>query len=76
MAKLTQERIDADNERFKDRVFGNPFRGLAMSIAPLKAQYEISDDIEISILVKNFGQEQIILNEVRGDDRILDYFQD
>jgi hypothetical protein len=75
MAKLEQERIDADNEHYKDRIFGNPFRGLAMSIAPAKAQYEIGNEIEISILVKNFGSEKIILKEVRGDDTVLDNFQ-
>jgi hypothetical protein len=74
IAKATQRRIEADNLHYKDRIFGNPFRGLAMSIAPVKDKYEIGDNIEISVLVKNFSQEEAILYRV-SNSKILEDFQ-
>jgi hypothetical protein len=35
-ANLIQKEIEANNEHYKDRVLGNPFRGLALSIASMK----------------------------------------
>jgi len=51
--KIIARQIEADNIRYKDRIFGNPFQGMAMSIEPKKDEYEIGDDIEISTLCKN-----------------------
>ncbi|MBN1973599.1 MAG: hypothetical protein JW787_08160 [Sedimentisphaerales bacterium] len=55
------KQIENTNIYYKDRVFGNTFRGLAMSIAPEQDRYEIGDEIRISTLFKNFSEEEILL---------------
>jgi hypothetical protein len=62
--KLDAQDIEAKNIRYKNRIFGNPFCGLAMSIEPKKAEYEIGENIEISILYRNFSKEN---NSLRWD---------
>jgi hypothetical protein len=59
--KMTAQYIEAVNIRYKNRIFGNPFCGLAVSIEPKKAEYEIGENIEISILYKNFSKENLKL---------------
>jgi hypothetical protein len=74
VAKAEQKRIEADNLFYKDRVFGNPFRGFALSIAPVKDEYVIGDKIEISMLVKNVSPEKLTLLGSHGLE-IFDNFQ-
>jgi hypothetical protein len=76
--KIIARNIEEDNIRYKDRIFGNPFCGLAISIAPIKDEYEIGEEIEISTLFKNFSKEEL---ELRIDNGIKDrqyvlYFSD
>jgi len=66
--ELIAKQIEEDNIRYKDRVFGNVSTGLAMSIEPIKDEYNIDDEIEISILVKNFSQENLSVFGHRGVD--------
>ena len=58
--KIRARNIEYDNIYYKDRIFGNPFNGLAISIEPTKEEYEIGENIEISILYKNFSQEELV----------------
>jgi hypothetical protein len=55
------------NPVYKDRIYGNPFRGLAISIEPVKKQYEVGERIDISILFRNFGKEMARWSEISGE---------
>ena len=71
--KIIARQIEADNNRYKDRIFGNSFCGLAMSIEPKKDVYEIGEDIEISIIVRNFSKEKQLLRWDRYYGDMEDY---
>lgn len=73
--KMMARQIEADNIRYKNRVFGNPFCGLAMSIEPTKDEYKIGEDIEISIIFRNFSNGNLKLRWTRfyGDIRDFSY---
>ena len=79
--KRIKKRIENDNIRFKDRIFGGIFHGFAMSIEPVKEKYEIGKGIEISALYKNFSNEQLVLikyndSQNKYDFRYAMYFPD
>ena len=79
--KLILKQIEADNIRYKDRIFGNPYHGLAISIETTKNEYIIGEEIKISILCKNFSKTKLALRWERGygdieDFRYAMYFND
>lgn len=71
--KIVSKNIELDNIRYKDRIFGNPFCGLAMSIEPLQDEFEIGNKIGISILYKNFSKKELVLQRVNDSKHIEDF---
>ena len=57
--------IEYLNNKYKDRVFGNPFNGVAISIAPIKDKYILGEMIEIDVLFKNVSQKERELYKFR-----------
>jgi len=53
------DQVASTNYFYRDRVFGYPFKGLAMSIAPEKKKYEIGEKIDIKVLFKNLTEKEI-----------------
>jgi hypothetical protein len=71
--KSILDQIEYNNFVYKDRVFGNPFRGLSMSIAPEKKEYEVGEEIEIRALFKNISQAEIELRQIGSGENDYRY---
>jgi hypothetical protein len=72
LEKASAKEIEASNIRYKDRIFGNTFHDMAISIEPTKDEYEIGDEIEILCLFKNFSKKKQNL-EFISDSTLFDY---
>ncbi|MBN1973601.1 MAG: hypothetical protein JW787_08170 [Sedimentisphaerales bacterium] len=71
--KKKANQIERINTKYKERVFGNPFNGLAMSIALEKEQFEIGEEIEIQALFKNLTESEIYLRQLDDGARDIRY---
>lgn len=77
--KMVAKEIEYNNNYYKDRIWGNSFNGLAMSIAAEKEKYWIGEEIRVLALIKNFSNEEFVLpriNDSAKDFRYALYFPD
>jgi hypothetical protein len=56
----------AENETTNDAIWGNPFKGVALSVRACQSRFRVGENIEISVRIKNFGKEEVLLLTVGG----------
>jgi len=66
---LLVEAVDENKDKSKE-VWGDTFRGVALSISLPREQFKVGEEIDIAIKFKNFGDKEVSL---LGEDRLSDY---
>ncbi|MCG7851200.1 MAG: hypothetical protein MIO92_01620 [Methanosarcinaceae archaeon] len=48
----------AEEKKAKELIWGSEFKGVAISVNPTKSRYRIGEKIEVSVTIKNVGEEE------------------
>ena len=54
-------KVPAENETTNYAIWGNPFKGVALSVRASQSRFRVGENIEISVRIKNFGKEEVHL---------------
>lgn len=58
--------VGASEEKAEQLIWGNPFKGVAMSVRPRKSRSTLGQKIEISVLIKNAGEDEAVVFTTGG----------
>ncbi|MHC4155299.1 MAG: hypothetical protein ACYST6_10315 [Planctomycetota bacterium] len=53
--------LNANQKKGKEQVWGYPFRGVSICVTPGQKTYELGEDMEISVVARNSGTDEVAL---------------
>ena len=70
-AHLTAVRV-AEEKKPKELIWGWGFKNVAISVSPKKSRYRMGEEIEVSVAIRNLGEEEVMAISTRG---FLNYYR-
>jgi len=50
----------AEEKKAKELIWGGAFKGVAISVSPTKSRYRVDEKIEVSVTIRNVGEEKVM----------------
>lgn len=58
--------VDANEGKAEELVWGNPFKGVAISVRPSEKCFKLGQDMEILVSARNFAEDEVLIVREAG----------